>query len=76
MRSYAIGDIHGRLGLLLGAHALIAADRLRTQDDAAPIVLWAITSTVARMRRACWSTSRRGWRGVRPGFCSGAITTG
>jgi serine/threonine protein phosphatase 1 len=38
MRSYAIGDIHGHLDLLLGAHALIAADRAATVDTAAPVV--------------------------------------
>ena len=38
MRSYAIGDIHGQLHLLLDAHARIAADRARTGDAAAPVV--------------------------------------
>ncbi|MFN6979207.1 MAG: metallophosphoesterase [Gemmobacter sp.] len=38
MRSYAIGDIHGHLDLLLAAHERIAADRAATGDDAAPLV--------------------------------------
>lgn len=38
MRSYAIGDIHGHLDKLIAAHALIAADRARVGDDAAPLV--------------------------------------
>lgn len=38
MRTYAIGDIHGHLALLDAAHALIAADRAATGDDAAPVV--------------------------------------
>jgi serine/threonine protein phosphatase 1 len=38
MRSYAIGDIHGQLAKLRAAHALIAADRDRTGDAAAPVV--------------------------------------
>lgn len=38
MRSYAIGDIHGHLDKLAGAHALIAADRRRTGDADAPVV--------------------------------------
>ncbi len=38
MRSYAIGDIHGRRDLLLAAHSLIAEDRVRTHDSAAPVV--------------------------------------
>lgn len=36
MRSYAIGDIHGHLDLLQGAHDLIAADMAR--EGAAPVV--------------------------------------
>lgn len=38
MRSYAIGDIHGHLDLLLHAHDLIAADRRQTGDTDAPII--------------------------------------
>lgn len=38
MRIYAIGDIHGHLGLLRGAHDLIAADRRATGDDSALVV--------------------------------------
>lgn len=38
MRSYAIGDIHGHLDLLLGAHARIAADRARVGDTDAPVI--------------------------------------
>lgn len=38
MRSYAIGDIHGHLDLLLHAHDLIAADRRHTGDLDAPII--------------------------------------
>ncbi len=38
MTCYAIGDIHGQLDLLAGAHALIRADRRRTGDMAAPVV--------------------------------------
>ena len=38
LRSYAIGDIHGQIGLLHRAHALIAADRARTGDGAAPVI--------------------------------------
>lgn len=38
MRTYAIGDIHGRLALLRGAHALIEADRRATGDRGAPVV--------------------------------------
>lgn len=38
MRTYAIGDIHGHLELLRGAHALIAADRARVGDNEAPVV--------------------------------------
>jgi serine/threonine protein phosphatase 1 len=38
MRSYAIGDIHGHLDLLLRAHARIAADRAACGDTDAPII--------------------------------------
>lgn len=38
VRSYAIGDIHGQIGLLCHAHALIAADRAQTGDHAAPVI--------------------------------------
>lgn len=38
MRAYAIGDVHGQLERLRAAHALIAADRDRTGDGAAPVV--------------------------------------
>ncbi|MCR8724780.1 metallophosphoesterase [Frigidibacter sp. ROC022] len=38
MRTYAIGDIHGHLDPLKAAHERVAADRLRTGDDTAPIV--------------------------------------
>ena len=38
MRIYAIGDIHGQLGMLTQAHARIAADRRRTGDASAPVV--------------------------------------
>lgn len=38
MRIYAIGDIHGHLGLLQAAHALIAADRAACGDSEAPVV--------------------------------------
>lgn len=38
MRSYAIGDIHGHLDLLLRAHDLIAQDRRHTGDYDAPII--------------------------------------
>ena len=38
MRAYAIGDIHGHLGKLELAHALIAEDRARCGDSEAPIV--------------------------------------
>jgi serine/threonine protein phosphatase 1 len=38
MLTYAIGDIHGHLGLLQRAHARIAADRDRVGDSAAPVV--------------------------------------
>ncbi len=37
-RIYAIGDIHGHLDKLAAAHALIAADRRLTGDEAAPVV--------------------------------------
>lgn len=38
MVAYAIGDIHGQLGKLRDAHALIAADRVRTGAATAPVV--------------------------------------
>ena len=38
MRVYAIGDIHGHLGLLRTAHRRIAEDRARTQDMEAPVI--------------------------------------
>lgn len=38
MRSYAIGDIHGQLGLLQQAHALIDRDRKVCRDADAPVV--------------------------------------
>lgn len=38
MRSYAIGDIHGHLDLLLHAHDLIADDRRQTGDHDAPVI--------------------------------------
>ena len=38
LRSYAIGDIHGRLDLLVAAHARIQADRARTGDAEAPVI--------------------------------------
>ncbi len=38
MRIYAIGDIHGQLGMLRQAHKRIAADRQRTGDTAATVV--------------------------------------
>lgn len=38
MRIYAIGDIHGQFEKLRHAHALIAADRERVGDGAAPVV--------------------------------------
>ncbi|WP_415183676.1 metallophosphoesterase [Phaeovulum sp.] len=38
MQIYAIGDIHGHLGLLQGAHALIAADRAAYRNSASPVV--------------------------------------
>lgn len=37
-RAYAIGDVHGHLAKLRGAHALIAEDRRRTGDEDAPVV--------------------------------------
>ena len=37
MRTYAIGDIHGHLDLLIGAHALIAEDRARCGDMGAQV---------------------------------------
>ncbi|SIO47895.1 serine/threonine protein phosphatase 1 [Rhodovulum sp. ES.010] len=38
MLSYAIGDIHGQLEKLQGAHELIAADRARVGEADAPVV--------------------------------------
>lgn len=38
MRSYAIGDIHGHIDLLLHAHDLIAQDRQDTGDHDAPVI--------------------------------------
>jgi serine/threonine protein phosphatase 1 len=38
MRHYAIGDIHGQLGMLEAAHARIARDRAATGDAAAPVI--------------------------------------
>ncbi len=38
MRTYAIGDIHGHLDLLLAAHDLIAADRAAAGDAGSPVV--------------------------------------
>ncbi len=38
LRSYAIGDIHGRLDLLVAAHARIQADRALTGDAEAPVI--------------------------------------
>ncbi len=38
MRVYAIGDVHGHLGLLREALARIEADRARTGDQEAPVV--------------------------------------
>lgn len=38
MRSYAIGDIHGYLGELERAHALIAEDRARCDDHTAQVI--------------------------------------
>ena len=38
MRVYAIGDIHGQIGMLHAAHERIAADRRRTGDTKAPVV--------------------------------------
>lgn len=38
MRTYAIGDIHGQLALLLEAHDRIARDRALTGDATAPVV--------------------------------------
>jgi len=38
IRSYAIGDIHGQLEKLQGAHELITADRARCGDAEAPVV--------------------------------------
>lgn len=38
MRVYAIGDIHGQIGMLHAAHERIAADRRHTGDTDAPVV--------------------------------------
>lgn len=38
MRVYAIGDIHGQIGMLHAAHERIAADRQRIGDTDAPVV--------------------------------------
>jgi serine/threonine protein phosphatase 1 len=38
MRYYAIGDIHGQLGMLEAAHARIARDRDLTGDAQAPVI--------------------------------------
>lgn len=38
MRVYAIGDIHGQLGKLRAAHALISEDRARVGDTEAPVI--------------------------------------
>ncbi len=38
MRVYAIGDIHGQIGMLHAAHERIAADRQRVGDASAPVV--------------------------------------
>lgn len=38
MQLYAIGDIHGHLDLLRGAHAKIASDKARTGNERAPVV--------------------------------------
>jgi serine/threonine protein phosphatase 1 len=38
MRSYAIGDIHGHLDLLLRAHELIGQDRAACGDTDAPVI--------------------------------------
>ncbi|MFN7268755.1 MAG: metallophosphoesterase, partial [Cereibacter sp.] len=38
MRSYAIGDIHGQIGLLALAHDRIARDRRLTGDAQAPVI--------------------------------------
>lgn len=38
LRSYAIGDIHGQIGLLRQAHDWITADRARIGDAEAPVV--------------------------------------
>ncbi|MCU0911167.1 MAG: metallophosphoesterase [Rhodobacteraceae bacterium] len=37
-RAYAIGDVHGQLGKLRQAHALIDEDRRRAGDDRAPVI--------------------------------------
>jgi serine/threonine protein phosphatase 1 len=38
MRYYAIGDIHGQLGMLEAVHARIARDREETGDAGAPVI--------------------------------------
>ena len=38
MRFYAIGDIHGQIGMLEDAHARIEKDRAATGDREAPVV--------------------------------------
>jgi len=38
MRIYAIGDIHGQIGMMRAAHERIAADRRRCGDIEAPVV--------------------------------------
>ena len=37
-RIYAMGDIHGQLAMLRGAHALIEADRRAVGDSGAPVI--------------------------------------
>ena len=43
MHTYAIGDIHGHIGLLRHQHALIAVDQ--AAHGAAPWCMWAIWLT-------------------------------
>lgn len=38
MRFYAIGDIHGQIGMLEDAHARIEKDRISTGDKSSPVV--------------------------------------
>jgi serine/threonine protein phosphatase 1 len=38
MRSYAVGDVHGHLGLLVEAHRRVARDREATGDREAPVI--------------------------------------